>query len=214
VETRIVIAGAGGFGREVHSWLTTSPRFLEQNHVTEIAFVSDVSPVRPVPAPIISTIVDFVPREADFLICAVGSPAGRRTVVDALSAHNAKFATFVHDTAVIGRDVSLHEGDVICPGVILTTDIDVGRHVHININCSIGHDVKIGDFVTLSPACNLMGGVTVESDVFFGTAATVVPGRVVSQSTSIGAGSLVIKDIESFVTAYGNPCVVVRRHEH
>jgi acetyltransferase-like isoleucine patch superfamily enzyme len=36
----------------------------------------------------------------------------------------------------------------------------------------------------------------------------------VSQSTSIGAGSLVIKDIESFVTAYGNPCVVVRRHEH
>ena len=208
---RIVIAGAGGFGREVHSWLVTSPHYCATESIEEIVFINDVAPAVDLPAPVVSTVSDFYPDPNDLVICAIGSPADRQEMTSTLTSRGAVFATFVHDSTVIGNNVTLGEGTVICPGVILTTDITVGRHVHININSSVGHDVRVHDFVTISPSCNLMGGATVMHNAFLGTATTMVPGTTIHQNTVIGAGSVVVKDIEAEVVAFGNPCLVSRR---
>lgn len=34
---------------------------------------------------------------------------------------------------------------VICAGTILTVDITIGRHVIINLDCTVGHDAHIED---------------------------------------------------------------------
>jgi len=203
--SRIVIAGAGGFGREVHAWLDSSPRFREENAVDEIVFINDGDPEVPVPARVVSRIDEFVPQPNDLVLCAIGVPASRRAVVQKLSDKGAAFATFVHDRAILGANVTIGEGSVVCPGVIITTDIRIGEQVHVNINSSIGHDVTIGDYVTLSPACNLMGGVNVAGDVFFGTAVTVIPGRTIGARSVVGAGSVVVKNVPADVTSFGNP---------
>ena len=205
--SRIVIVGAGGFGREVHAWLLTSPEYLRRESVGTIVFINDIEPVVPVDGEIVATIDAYAPLPDDLLLCALGSPAARRTITEKLEARGARFATFVHDSVVVGARVDIGRGAVICPGVILTTDISIGDHVHVNINTSIGHDVTIGAFSTVSPACNLMGKVAVGSGVFLGTAATVVPDRTVHDGAIIGAGSVVVKDIPAGVTAFGNPCV-------
>lgn len=203
--TRLVIAGAGGFGREVFAWVADSPQFVEREGINEIVFIADSAPDVAPQAPLVSTIIDFQPLAGDRLICAIGSPQGRRHVAELLAARGAQFATFVHDNVLIGSNVHLGEGVVVCPGVTITTDARLGVHAQVNVNCVVAHDVEIGEYVTLSPNCMLSGNVTIDDDAFLGTSVTVIPGKTIGAASIVGAGSIVVKDVRPGTTVFGNP---------
>ncbi len=203
--TRIVIVGAGGFGREVLSWLHTSPQWMERNTVGSIVFVDDGIPTVPVDAPLISTIADYVPEPNDLAICSIGSPAVRQRIVAALETRGVQFATFVHDRALVVTNAGMGPGAVVCPGVIVTTHVSLGRHVHINLNSTIGHDVVIGDFVTISPGCHLGGFSGLAQGVFLGTGAVILPAKKVAADAVVGAGAVVVRDVLADTTVVGNP---------
>jgi sugar O-acyltransferase (sialic acid O-acetyltransferase NeuD family) len=210
---RLVIVGAGGFGREVHGWVSTSPQWRERADIGSVVFVDDEVPAVPVSAPIISTLGDYAPADNDLVICAIGSPDVRRKIVDSLLSRNARMATFIHDRVVLGDNIVIGDGAVVCPDAVLSSDVKVGDHVHINVGCTIGHDVRIGDFVTLSSACNLTGNVTVEDGAFIATAASVIPGKRIGAGSFVGAGSVVLKDVPPNVTVFGNPGAVVGKRQ-
>ncbi|TFC44949.1 transferase [Cryobacterium sp. TmT2-59] len=205
MSTRLVIVGAGGFGREVHTWVDSSPAYREQEDIGSIVFLNDYEPEVPVRAPIIATFDGYEPGQGDLVLCAIGDPAARRVVVERLAARGARFATFVHDRTIIGANVTVGPGSILCPGSIFSSDIRLGSHVHVNLNCVVGHDVTIGDFATISPACNLLGAATVENSAFLGTAVTILPGKQVGAGAVVGAGSLVLKNVATGSTVFGNP---------
>jgi sugar O-acyltransferase (sialic acid O-acetyltransferase NeuD family) len=207
VTTRIVIVGAGGFGREVLSWLRTSPEWRRRHDVESIVFIDDGIPDVPVPVdvPVVSTITDFIPGPDDLAICSVGSPSVRKNIVRELEQRGLPFAVFIHDRALVQDNTKLKPGVVVCPGVIVTTHVSLGSHVHLNINSTVGHDAVIGDFVTLSPGCHLGGFARIEDDVFLGTAAVVLPGKIVARGAVVGAGAVVVRDVSPELTVVGNP---------
>lgn len=43
--------------------------------------------------------------------------------------------------------------------IFATVDIEIGAHVIINLDCTIGHDARIADFVTIYPSVNVSGFV-------------------------------------------------------
>jgi len=49
-----------------------------------------------------------------------------------------------HPSATIGSDDQIGDGAVVAADVRLTTHIYVGRHAHLNLNCTIGHDTVVG----------------------------------------------------------------------
>lgn len=204
-----MIAGAGGFGRGVFSWLTSSCAHRRDNDVESVVFIDD-SAKREAPAEIVSSIEGYSPREDDYVICAVGQPALRRTLVDALWAKGARFHTFVDDRAVVAESVKLSDGAVVCPGVVISADAQLGEHVHINFNSSVGHDVRLGAFSTLSPSVNIMGEVVVGESVFFGGSAVVLPRLCVAAGAVIGAGAVVHKTVSTAATVVGNPARELR----
>jgi sugar O-acyltransferase (sialic acid O-acetyltransferase NeuD family) len=189
--------------------VNTSPRWRDSLGVEDIVFVDDNVPKVAVQAPIVSTLLDYVPEESDLVVCAIGSPSVREHVVAVLETKNARMVTFIHDRALLGDNVEIGLGSVICPDVVITSDVRIGSHVHVNIGCSVGHDVHIGDFVTMSPACNLTGQDVLENGVFLGVAVSVIPGKRIGTGSIVGAGSIVVKDVPTRVTTFGNPSVVV-----
>lgn len=205
MSTRLVIAGAGGFGREVHAWVDSSPVYRDQENIGQVVFLNDYEPEIPVRAPIVATIEGYEPLPGDLVLCAIGDPGARRVVVEGLTARGANFGTFVHDRTIIGANVTVGPGSILCPGSVFSTDIRVGAHVHVNLNCVVGHDVTIGDFATVSPSCNLLGAATVAEGAFLGTAVTILPGKRVSVDAVVGAGSLVLKNVATGTTVFGNP---------
>lgn len=207
---RLVIAGAGGFGRGVFGWLTQSPRDLHGHGISDIVFISDDEPPVAAPAPIIGTVEAYEPSSNDLLICAIGDPRDRFAVVEHLTSRGARFHTFIDPRAVVGAGVRIGAGAIICPGVVISANARLADHVHINFNSSIGHDTELGSWTTLSPAVNIMGGVTVGEGAFFGGSAAVLPRISVGDWSVVGAGAVVVNSVLPGRTVMGNPA---REHE-
>lgn len=204
--TRIVILGAGGFGRGIYGWIMNSPRHRKLHAVTDVVFIDDDSePPVPPPAEIIANVRAFVPKIDDEVICAIGNPSTRRRLALELGQRGVRFHTFVDDNSILGSGVTIGYGSVICPGVVISANAQVGNHVHVNFSCSVGHDVVLGDFTTLSPSVNVMGQVHVGESVFIGGSAVILPRLQIESNALVGAGSVVVSEVKPECRVVGNP---------
>ena len=86
------------------------------------------------------------------------------------------FETIIHPNVERSKSIEVGNGTVICAGNILTVDINLGEHVQINLDCTIGHDVVMGDFTTLAPGVHVSGWVFFGKRVYVGTGAVILNG--------------------------------------
>ncbi len=105
----------------------------------------------------------------------------------------------VHATAQVGA------GSLICSGVVVQPDSEIGRHVIANTACSIDHECKIGDFAHIAPGATLAGEVTVGERTLVGAGATIIQGVRVGADVIIGAGAVVISDVADGEKVAGVP---------
>lgn len=109
-------------------------------------------------------------------------------------------------------------------------NISVGENFYMNHNCTILDPAKVefGNNVFIAPNCSFYTAghpIEVESrnkgleyakpikvcnNVWIGGNVIVLPGVTIGDNVTIGAGSVVTKDIPSNVVAYGNPCKIVK----
>jgi sugar O-acyltransferase (sialic acid O-acetyltransferase NeuD family) len=190
-------------------WVQSSPLWRAKVSAGEITFVADDTPDDAAGISYAGAIADYDLLSDDLVLCAIGNPEVRARVVAILEARGVQFATFVHDAAFLGPRVQLGHGSLICPGVVMTTDVVVGSHVHVNVKAVIGHDCVIGDFVTISPCCNLTGGVVVGDRVFLAASVSVAPGKHISSHSQVGIGSVVVRHVNERQTVFGNPARVI-----
>ncbi|WP_448257953.1 acetyltransferase [Microbacterium aurum] len=206
---RVVIAGAGGHGREIHMWLSLSPRFLAANEITEVVFISDV-PVASPGLEVVGPIAGFEPGPDDRLIVALGDVTDRINVVGALAACGGRFLTFVHDDAIVAPTAELGIGCIVFPRVVISPQASIGDHVHFNLGASAAHDTVVGEFTTLSPGSMLLGGSIVGRSCYIGAGAVVLPRIRVGDRVTVGAQAAVTRDSGDDCTVVGVPAGVIR----
>jgi len=207
---RLYIFGAGGFGREV-AWLAEQA----WGERVELRLVVDHSryltaPVNGIPVSLLS---ELPPRDDARFVVALGDPSQRRSAVAALIAAGHRPATLVHPRVEASRFVELGAGTVVCARSTITCNVSTGEHVQINLACTIGHDVILGDYATLSPGVNVSGCVRVGRDVFIGTNACIINGKPdrplsIGDGAVIAAGACVTRDVPANSLVAGVPAVV------
>lgn len=213
---RVLIVGAGGFGRELLSYCSEHPANGREWQVG--GFIDDNEGALErwnYVQPVVASVASYVPSEDDLLICAIGNPALKRRICGELLAKGATFGSFIHPRAVVGLNVKIGIGVVLCPNVTLTCDIEVGDFVAFNCSSSVGHDSVVGAYTTINGACEITGGVHLGEEVFFGARAVVIPGLSIGDHAVIGAGSVVIQNVKAGETVFGNPArtLVVKKRE-
>jgi sugar O-acyltransferase (sialic acid O-acetyltransferase NeuD family) len=209
----IVIVGAGGLGREIVAVIEACNTTRKEWNV--LGFLDSNRNLA-------GTEVGGVPvlgsdewcrenaREGVSFVCAIGDPKIRCQIAKKFSAMGCGFVSIVHPDVRIPCSVQIGAGTVVMAGTQFTTDATVGSHVVIYLNCSITHDVEIGDFCMISPGSNLSGGAVLEAGVQFGTGASILPGRRIGAWAIIGAGSVVTDDVPANCTAVGIPCRAIK----
>ena len=96
-------------------------------------------------------------------------------------------------------------GIIICPGVTVTVDVKLGRHVHLNTGCTVCHDVEIGDYSIVSPMATVCGNVTIGKRCYIGAGAVIRDGVSIADDVTVGAGAVVVSDLKDPGTYVGCP---------
>ena len=204
----LVIVGAGGFGRELLDVVSAVNERLQFWNF--LGFVADTPPS---PDLLDALNVKWLGSVDEVLlsilpasyVVGIGSPLNRRQVSDKFDAAGWQAVTLIHPSATVGADVEISEGSVICSHVSITTHVRLGRHVHVNLNSTIGHDCLIGDFVTINPLVAVSGDVQLGSGVTMGTHSSILQGLHVGANSTVGAGAVVVKDVPANTTVVGVP---------
>lgn len=210
----IVILGIGGFGREVHELIED---INERTPIYDIlGFVdanTDLHGSKVHDIPVLGNIDWLSDRPKTGVALGIGNSAVKARLVPKLRNLGAVFPTLIHPRASIGRRVELGEGTIICAGTIATTDLSLGSFNTININVTIGHDVRMQDYVTVAPGVHISGQVDIGEGTDMGTGSTVIQGIDIGEWSIVGAGASVVKPLASNVTAVGVPAKVIKERE-
>lgn len=197
---RIGLLGAGAHAREIASYLHSG---------VEAVFAVGEGYLPPEGA----SSFDLHDPPADLIelpvVAAVGAPAGRRDIVEAWP--GSTFATVRAESAYVDHTCVLGEGAVVAPHAVLSVDVRVGRHSHVNIGSTLSHDVVCGDFVTVSPGARVAGRVTIGDGAFLGIGSCVTNRVTLAPGVVVGAGAVVLHDVnEPNAVVVGNPARLLR----
>ena len=206
----MIIVGAKGFAKEVLEVLH------QLNQLDHLVFYDDVNEDAPAflygQFPVLrnkeAAAHYFKTVDSRFTI-GIGNPALRKKLALEFEAMGGVFTSTISPLAQIGHyGNSIGEGSNIMTGTVLTNDVKIGEGVLINLNCTVGHDSTIGDFVEMSPGVHISGNCKIGSYSNIGTNATILPKVTIGENVIIGAGSVVTKDIPDNCLVVGIPATI------
>jgi sugar O-acyltransferase (sialic acid O-acetyltransferase NeuD family) len=209
------VVGAGGFGREVIDVIEAiNAEAVGGDAVWHLAGVVDDAITPENLARLEARSIEHLGTTEQFLASAgpevayvigIGSPRVRRRIAETFDAAGHPAAVLVHPAATVGSQVTIGPGSVVCAGARITTNISLGRHVHMNLNATIGHDTTIDDFVSLNPLSSISGDCVVESEVLVGVGGIVLNGIRVGHGSIVGGSACAVRDVEPGTTVVGVP---------
>ncbi len=152
---------------------------------------------------------DFDPDKHLALI-AVGDPKSKLMLQKQLPAETIYWTHISKRAHVLDiATIEIGDGCAIMAGCVLTTNIKIGNHVHLNLNTTVGHDSEIMDYSTTAPAVNVSGNVTIHDFVYLGTGAIVREKLQICKNCTIGMNAGVVKSITKTGTYIGTPAKLI-----
>lgn len=200
----LIIAGAGGFGREALALAKTlnniEPRWNIKGFINDIPDALDGVKCS---HGIIGTIKDWRPSENEVFIIGISSPKGKEKVASILKSKGAKFVTLIHPAALVSEDASIGEGCVITGRSVIGGGAQIGDFVHIAASM-VGQDAIIGDYSTTTAFANLTNAI-IGKRVFVGSHAVILNKLKIGDDAFVCVGSIVYSNVKAGYKVFGNP---------
>lgn len=150
---------------------------------------------------------DYKPSSKGLWIIGIGNNKSRKRIAEEVL-KDKEFITIMSAQAICDISIDPGEGTQIMAGVVIQVDTIIGNHCIINTAASIDHDCVIDSYVHIAPNVTLCGGVKIGECSFIGAASVILPYIKIGKNCTIGAGSVVTKNIPDNSLAYGNPAKI------
>ncbi|WP_221399887.1 acetyltransferase [Clostridium perfringens] len=208
----LIIIGAGGVGKEV-AWI------VEQiNSVKEIykilGFVDDNKKIwnKAINGyKVLGGLNYILENEVDFeVVIAISNYKVKKNIVNKIRKRDIKYATLIHPSLNISKEVKIGQGTIIYEGVIISPNVIIGNHVIVSPKSGIGHDSVIKDYVSVLWNVSISGNDLIEEGALLGSSSTVIQGKIIGKSSIVGAGAVVINDVEPKKTVVGIPAKFIK----
>ncbi len=199
---RIVIVGAGGFGREV-AWIVE--RINAVKPTFELLGFCDSAVEKsegmcggyPLLGPVEKLKARF---GAVGFFCALGNNRIRQAVLAATRAAGHDPVTVLDPAAVIAPGSEIGVGSYVGIGSVVSVGTRIGEGVLVNHHVCVGHDVVIGDFAQVCPGVCVSGGCLIGEGALLGTLSGAIPQKRVGSWSVVGAGTMALRDVEDGAT--------------
>lgn len=205
---RIVLIGAGGFGRET---ATIIEEINKRKPTYELlGFLDDGEQFAE------GSIINGYPwlgghvwalshKDNVVYTCVIGNTQVRAKIQRELMNQGVQFETLVAVGAFISPYTEIGKGCVFYSGVMISVNCTIGDGVLLNTRVNIGHDVEIGEYTTISPNTSISGECHIGEKVIIGGHAFINIGRKIGDNATIAAGSIVFTNVKPETTVLGNP---------
>ena len=147
------------------------------------------------------------------VICAVGDPVNKKIFVEKAKDKKLGFFNIIHPSVSVHRTCRIGLGISIFASSVISAFCELRDHVSINYLCSVSHDCRIYDLVTLAPGAKIGGRVVVEEGALLGINSCMINNVRVGSWSVVGAGTTVIGDVPCCTVVAGNPHKILRKRE-
>lgn len=202
------IYGASGFGREILTFARWSAQSLNE----KICFVDDQLAGGIINGVEVFSYKEFLDYEASerYICIAIADSKTRHRLSEQCEQDDVRNWSLSASNVVIGDEVLLGEGAILCPFTCITCNVQIGKFFHANIYSYIAHDCVIGNYVTFAPAVKCNGNVIIEDGAYIGTGAIIKQGNsekplVIGENAIVGMGAVVTKSVPAGAVVVGNP---------
>lgn len=202
----LILLGRGGFGREVAAWI----KIRNLQYLVE-GFLDDTQ----LDSGILGPIHGHLPSPAgrsQYLACfGDGNPRLRLRLE--LEQRGARFATIVFPEVTTASELSASRNSIFMGACSISNNVSIGDDVLVQGFAIVGHDVEVGDGCTISNHAFVGGGAKLRRCCTIHPHAVVLPHVEIGEGAVVGAGSVVIRDVEPYTTVFGAPAKMISRVE-
>lgn len=195
---KVIIVGAGGHGKVVAD-------IIKLNGDEVLGYLDDKNPDELPEYNILGTTKLLGKRDCYYFV-AVGNCEVRERLMSA----KVKWYTAIHPSAVIANDTTIGDGSCVMANAVINSGTKIGMGVIVNTAASIDHDCIINEYVHVAPGVHISGTVTVGKCTWIGVGSTISNNLAIANNCLIGAGTLVIKDINKPGTYVGVPARLIK----
>jgi sugar O-acyltransferase (sialic acid O-acetyltransferase NeuD family) len=137
---------------------------------------------------------------------AIGNNAVRIKLFSALVDRGGLVPALIHPTAFVSESAQIGNGTYIQPHAIIWSLVQIGESVIISPSTMISHHTVVGRGCMISTLTSVGSDIQIGEGVSIGMGSTIMTGiRSIGSNAIIGAGSVVIIDVEADATVVGVP---------
>jgi sugar O-acyltransferase (sialic acid O-acetyltransferase NeuD family) len=197
---KIIIVGAGGFGREIAAAI--------RNWKLAFEILGHIDDEKTGPH-ILGPIKDHTPDAEVCYITCFGDGTARSRVRKMLAGRGARFTNVVSPMVHAATPLDGLTNCLVVGTPSISNDMSFGADVLIQTMAVLGHDVVVGEGVTVSSLAFVGGNAILEDFCTIHPHAVVLPRVRIGKGAIVGAGSVVIKDVAPYTTVFGSPAKVI-----
>ena len=141
------------------------------------------------------------------LICA-GHGTARAVIAARLSEHGRTkddYVNVIDPSVLIPADCTVGAGSILLAGVVLTTNVELGKHVVVMPNVTLTHDAIVESYATLCAGVALGGHAWIGEGAYLGMNASVREGIRVGRRAVLGMGAVLTRHLPAEETWAGVP---------
>lgn len=209
MQKEIYIVGAGTYGEAMCELADilgyTVKGFYDEDDAKINTFLMGV--------PVVGKFSDLHPHEIQGhnFIVAIGNNRVRHDLMTNIKALGGITPTLKHPSAIVSPSAEIGEGVYIQANAYIWTKVKIGDYCIISPNVVVAHHTTVGTACLISTLSGVGASIVIEDRVFIGMGSTLVTGmQKVGENSIIGAGAVVIRDIEANSVYAGVPARKLR----
>tara|TARA_Y100000590_G_scaffold469471_1_gene657238 strand:+ start:1714 stop:2358 length:645 start_codon:yes stop_codon:yes gene_type:complete len=211
MKKKILIFSAGSTGREIFQLITAINKFNDEWEV--VGYVDDNKSK-------INKTVDGIqvysnekkPKNKEiYATCGVMDYIKRKKIFqNEIISNNFRLTNLIHPLVEKPKCLKIGNSNIIFGNVHISFEVNINNFSIISNFSDLGHNLILGDYVTVMPTVTLGGNCKIGDYTFIGSGANVHQGLKIGSNCTIGMGSIITTNVESNTSTVDHPRKVTR----